>query len=236
MPYYRRGYNYGRRRYRGGYRRYTQLAKPFRPLGGLPGRHATRLRYVAGFTLNAAAGSISLSRFRCNSVWAPQQTGGHQPAGFDTLTQMYNKSTVLSSKISVVQTSNVSAAINPGIWGLHIELDTASPSDVTAAHAAGLNNAVMELNRTKWQRTVSGQPDKEGRLTMHASMKSLFREQSLFTSDEYEADNVSVPIKQAWFTLWLMSVDNVNDPGEQHFTANVDYLVVWHDPKNAVKS
>lgn len=68
---------------------------------GFPQQIKVRMKYVDEFVLSSTAGSTATQTFRMNSIFDPDYTGvGHQPYGHDQWTPLYNKYTVLGSKLT----------------------------------------------------------------------------------------------------------------------------------------
>ncbi len=74
----------------------------------LPTRFRANLRYsqTAAFTTGAAGVTGTGQLWRLNSLFDPDQTGvGHQPYGFDVLTQYYSKYLVVAARWTITATT-----------------------------------------------------------------------------------------------------------------------------------
>lgn len=83
-----------RRRYR------SKIKKPIAL--GFPKRQMVRLKYSDTMQLTPGLASAAEYTYRCNSLFDPDSTGvGHQPRTFDQWALLYNKYTVIGSKITI---------------------------------------------------------------------------------------------------------------------------------------
>lgn len=72
-----------------------------RGIFGFPEEFTTHIRYVDVFALTSSSGGIGKQYMRMNSLFDPDQTGtGHQPYYFDQFAALYNRYTVLGSKLT----------------------------------------------------------------------------------------------------------------------------------------
>ena len=72
-----------------------------RGIFGFPDEFITTIRYVDVYTLTSASNGIAKQYMRMNSLFDPDQTGtGHQPYYFDQFAALYNRYTVLGSKLT----------------------------------------------------------------------------------------------------------------------------------------
>lgn len=70
---------------------------------GFPNSIITKLRYGTYITLTGTTGARGLNVFIANGLFDPDSTGiGHQPMWFDNYSNLYNRYTVIGSKITAV--------------------------------------------------------------------------------------------------------------------------------------
>lgn len=90
----------------------------------VPEKSIATLKYSDTFSNSGTVNSWYSWTFAANSLYDPDATGGgHQPMGFDQLSLMYNRYSVLSSWI-IVHVSNLQGSQN--VYGILIRESTAS--------------------------------------------------------------------------------------------------------------
>jgi len=115
----------------------VQKTAPQRGVFGFPDEFTTRLRYAEVITLTSASNGVGKYCFRMNSIFDPDQTGtGHQPYYYDQLSALYNRYTVLGSKLTCefsVQPSAIATAqpSGPCVIGVVTDDDASIGSTVT---------------------------------------------------------------------------------------------------------
>ena len=92
-----------------------------RGIFGFPDEFITTIRYVDVYTLTSASNGIAKQYMRMNSLFDPDQTGtGHQPYYFDQFAALYNRYTVLGSKLtaefSLLPSDCYSSAVRPSCY------------------------------------------------------------------------------------------------------------------------
>lgn len=104
----------------------SRIKKPGKNIFGFPETLITRLRYCENYTLTSASGAVAKQIMRMNSPYDPDQTNiGHQAMWVDTYSTVYNKYTVLGSKLTVTfcivpnttSTTQPSAPVTIGVVG-----------------------------------------------------------------------------------------------------------------------
>lgn len=92
------------------------------PRAGFPRQRMAKLRYVARINLNPGAGnSVAHAVYRGNDLYDPSYAlGGHQPMGFDELTEIYQKYRVVGSKfrVSALPSSSNAGGYNQHLFGV----------------------------------------------------------------------------------------------------------------------
>lgn len=125
----------------------TQMASRRMPLlqrniNGFPDNLVTTLRYVDVYTLTVQSGSFGKQVWSFNSINDPDVTGvGHQPMFHDQYQAVYNRYTVLGSKIKVTFVPQNSTG-GPYVVGVMCTPDTTSSTTVST---------IMESNKSTHQ-------------------------------------------------------------------------------------
>lgn len=208
------------------------------PLGGFPNKLLARLRYCQTFQLNPGIGGIAVQEFRANSIYDPDKSGtGHQPSNRDRLigtNGLYDRYTVLGSKATVFTDVFQGVATGtPGLLALHLSQDG---QDMATAHASGGVDNVCEQPHTA--RSVkhllyanTGAPYK---LKRHFSAQKFFGiDKKLVGMTPYSSDAETNPAEGAFFEVAYMSNDDSADPTAKTFQIQIDYIVMFTEPKLA---
>lgn len=230
MVFKRRPYRrYSRRRPRKSYRRpaaprrRTHRYMPF----VLPSRYSCRLRYVDEISINSDSGVVKVHDFRANDLYDPNCTGaGHQPMGFDTLTQNYDHFTVIGSKITVKPVFDQSSSnAVPGYWGVAL-VDAIGTYDNTSA------TTLFENERVGRPRTygILNQTVIQNQTVRTFSLKRFFNVGSGVDDDRFQCDSGNSPPECAYFEVYVAPIAG-NDPGTLKFIVTIEFIVVCHEPK-----
>ncbi len=195
----------------------------FRPLGLT---QTAKLKYVEQLSLNPSLGLSGNYIFSANGCYDPNITGvGHQPYGFDQLMAMYNHYTVVGSKCVVKMAS--SQAI-PFYAGIMLRPD---PTPIS------LNtDALLEQPGNKMKLIGYGQSGTSGGPNY---MKCNFSTRKFFTKNRgaivedfaLRGDASTNPLEQAYYHVLLQPQFITDDLGTQGFTVEIEYSVVFTEPK-----
>jgi len=212
------------------------------PLGGLPNIWKARLRYCSQLIFDASSPTSSpfsngcyINTIRANSVYDPELTGvGHQPQGLDQLFTWYNHATVIGAKCSMTPIPSTVSNVIPGYYGILLSDDgqtVVSKVDI---------NALLEDKALKTRRpqlagfaydTMRGNATK----TAKFSAKKFFRKPNIVGDALYRHDSAGNPEEQAFFECYHAPVDT-NNPGASIFLVEVEYIVVFTEPKTLPQS
>lgn len=219
-----------RRTYR---RRRMVSARRYPVLSGFPSRKLVKLRYVdTGVNLDPGVGNIAQVVYRANSVYDPYQTGvGHQPMGFDQWAAIYNKYTVLGAKMTMTFTPLSTSNSIPGRMGILLSSDTAGTSAFTSINNL-LESKLVGMN-VKTYGLVENIGDKRYATSVKKfSAKKFFGKVNVVDGSANSADVTGNPGNEAYFIPWAAAQANAQDPAVATFTITIDYITLFHDPKN----
>jgi len=191
---------------------------------GMPRTFKTKLIYISEFVLDPTTTSV-VQVFRANDLYDPDYTGaGHQPRGFDELCQFYQRFTVLGSKIQIKQVQmpgGTASSYEPMYWGVDV---TRTPTELS-----GLNQTDV-IERTKsfklggiFYNTLTTTQTKSKKF----STKKHFAARNIVGDGAYYCTDSVSPTNQGYFTVWAASCMG-NNPGQQFFIAEIEYIVVCH--------
>lgn len=209
-------------------KRQRQISKAI-PIG-VPHKMLTKLRYFESINLtnSAGAGFVEYRTFRANSVFDPYYTGGgHQPRYFDQWMTMYQKCTVIGSKITVKWTSDENTSEDlVVITELNTDATTsADPQDI------------LESRKTGYK-TISPNNTPIGNVTRAFFDLKKMTSVSKPLSDSSLISTTSANPSQMWYYNLAAFRPSGSAAFTGTLTANVtiDYICVFHDPVNPTKS
>jgi hypothetical protein len=180
-------------------------------------------KYVDEFTLAGALGVMGNYRFRATGMFDPNHTaGGHQPAYFDILNQVYDYWIVNSSTIEIMVVPN-GAGIIPLAVGIALNDDlTTVPTSFTAYEESTLvkvNYLVPEAARPAV-------------INLDYSMNRSFptgNHRGLWGTSAAD------PVEEMVFNVFLQSVD-LTSSASAFIVAKVIYDVTWFKLRDLVTS
>lgn len=239
MPKRRRSTPFRRKFKRRRFKRRIKKRKRRLPIGGFPKSKVVRLRYVQQIKIDAhnLTGAPTAYVFRANSLYDPDftstVTAGHQPSNWDVWSPLYDHYTVLGSKIKVSPVNPTGDYVSPSAYMGILLSDTG-----TRAEGLLLQD-IMEQRLCKYSRVPVGRSTAFGRNDVNAffSAKKFFGKSraSILGDDTYKGGASSNPEDGAFFEVWCGSVAG-NDPAEQNFLVEIEYIAHLSEPKPAIYS
>ncbi len=207
---------------------------PQRPiLSGFPKSQVVKLRYVdTGLTLDPGVGLISEYVYRANSVFDPDFTGvGHQPMGFDEWANIYNRYTVLGSRITVYNTPATTTNVTPGYFGVVL-----SANSTPIASYTSIDNLLESKLAGKNWRTAGSTLTQTTRGNSQVVSKNFSAKNFFGVTDVNDGTGLSSviggnPTEHAHFGIYAASIDG-NNPGSLFLTVMIDYIVQFREPDN----
>jgi len=185
----------------------------------LPQSIVTKLRYSPGTAigLNPSLGTPTVSQFfRATSVNAPDFIGGHQPMGFDQMSAMYQRYTVLKSKIYVTFSQNANQFDNVTVFIRRLTSATTSDRD-----------AILETAHTQYR--ILGSDGAPKSLKMDFNFKKMFPGASVM-DDKYSALINADPSDNYYYEIGCFGTNASLDPLQILATVLIEYEVLFHDP------
>lgn len=192
---------------------------PKRSVTPFPKTRMVKLRYVTNIELDAAAGATTSYGFRSNDLYDPDYSGtGAQPYYFDQLMQMYNKFTVVGSKIKVTPFGATTTG-HYTIVGIYRDNDT-------TARTANLVES-MEAPGTKW--IGVGDSNQNPRvLTLTYSAKKTHGKNPIADPDLAGTASAS-PTNPDFFRIFCGCPTAATNPGSVTCNVVIEYYAVLHD-------
>lgn len=194
----------------------------------------TKLRFVNSETLNASASSIGWQHYSANSAFDPKAnatTGDHQPLGWDQYAALYDKYIVLGAKCTVEFLNVVDNNTLTEVSRIGIALTTDKTPSTDPDYLDTLPSTVSAI------------------LTPQIGYKKLVKKYSakkfngvtnVKDNDELGALTTASPSHQDYFQVFqapiVTSGTTFNDPAVIEFRVQIDYIVMFRDPKQFTKS
>lgn len=182
-----------------------------------------KLAYVQSSTFTPAAGLTTTRLFRCNDLYDPDFTGaGHQPMGFDEIIARYNHFTVVAANI-------------------HVKFIGGSVLYLAGIHLSGNTTVVVpgeelqERGRTKYQ-LVAPNGSRQAVIRYKFNAKRFFNVKSIVGESLYRGNSSSSPTENAFFHVFGGSHDGATTIGTIHYTARIEYIAVFTEPKQIGQS
>lgn len=191
--------------------------------GPLPNRVRARHLYQQTIECNPTAAAVAGGIYSANGMTTTLMGGGgHQPLGFDQMTQMYDHYIVVGSKISIrsVQTDAQNAAMF-----VYVTDDTSS---VLSAY-----QHICEVRSAKTARLVSNQV---ARLTKKINPLKFLGSKKKKWDDEVKGSVTANPAEGVFFVVGVGSIDAVTDPTATLVEVRIEYSVIWIEPKKLGQS
>lgn len=190
----------------------------------VPTRMFTKLKYVAGFTIDPVGPASSVFQVSANGCYNPT-TGGHQPRGFDQLMTMYSHYVVLGSrcKVSIAPQAN----LGPVAVGLSLMAGTSTYASI---------NDYQEYGNTVWKTQGSSTGNPTTILTKNFSAKRFLGRTSVLSDSTLKGDATSNPDEGAHFHIWAGAVDGLINPAPLVGTLEIEYLVALIEPIQPTQS
>ncbi len=175
-----------------------------RPIFGfIEPRSYTSLKYNTIINLSNAATTGASHKFKLNSIFDPDDTGaGHQPYGFDTVSSIYSKYTVIKVRYEI-EFGPTSNRLMVGIL-----TSSQSPTSVTTAATYTLA-AESPFSKSKVLAFSGGIPATfKGSVTMNELMG--LTPQQLISDDQYSASVTSDPSQLVYLMIFSYNPTSTN--------------------------
>lgn len=188
-----------------------------------------RVKFVYGDQLTgvtlSTAGSLFKLQFNMNSIYDPYYTGtGHQPRGYDQLSQLYEKYTVLNARAKVTFMNNGASDLYVGLGVRDSNSSSSVLNDELEYHGSkgGILQRKTDGTNPAGQNTVRS-------FSVSTNMKSFTGE------DDVYADNNSAlmganPTNQVILDVFATSIQAV--AGSFTVLVEITYDVMLREPKS----
>lgn len=206
---------------------------PRRPiLSGFPSKKLVKLRYVdTGVNLDAPSAGMAQTIYRANSCFDPYQpTGGHQPMGYDQWSAIYEKYTVLGSKITMKWNPLAVANLTPGRFGILLSTDTVGVTNFSTINSLLESKLIGNAYKT-FGPYDSATNNRACTTTKKFSAKRFFGKVNVVDGSANTALTSTNPGNEAYFIPWVAAIASAQDPEVATFTITIDYIVQFSNPR-----
>lgn len=212
-----------RKKRRDNYRLVTMYAP-----SGCPTQNIVKMRYVENISISSPLGVMGLFVFRANSIFDPNLTGtGHQPMGHDQMAALYQRYSVLGSKLHATIYLNTNGATNENTStavGVHLSKESGTIYTVYRNY--------IEANKGSWALLTKNRDVKE--LTSTFSAKKYFDVQDVKDNGTQHAGVGANPVREAFYKIFAQTV--TSDNSTVYATVVIDYIVQFSDPQSLGES
>lgn len=230
----RRGYS-GYRRYRrssnynSGYRRrYSTFSrKAVVPSGSyVPKSTHIKLEYQGEWVSTGNTATTYTTLFRANSLFDPDYSfGGQQPMGFDEWSAFYSTYKVIASKITIEAVNNIGSTIPTCSMVVYPSNSATTGTSTRMEATPGAKIRIVGMGSGKHE-SVS--------LVHYATTDRVFAGAIRDTSTLCAATGAD-PSKVWWWILQFCSSQSGQNV-QLRYKANIQYTVIFSDPKNLAMS
>lgn len=186
----------------------------------LPQTFKCNLRYTEYNKFQAYGIGTDTYVLRANSAFDPDYSfGGHQPRGWDQISQLYGKYVVLGSKLTVTFNNNLTT---PAIVGV---AEMATPTATTH------NEYVEGVNRVTYKQ-LSGNNGSSNQVTIveKHSPKRFFGISNVKDDDNLRAVTTANPINNAYWHMFYYDMGMATVNNAVFYTYQMEYIILFSEP------
>lgn len=188
---------------------------------GFPKKIVMSHKYSDNITLTSTSGAITNYIYSCNGLYDPNITAaGHQPQGFDNLTNLYGYYTVIGSKITCMIAPTLST-VAPMLCALFINNDTTVGAGINPVVAAEQSQA----RKSNIRLINQAQSDKNAYLVSSWSLKK-FHGSGKVDGLSYRGDSGANPTEQDYYIINAQSAD-ASTTTSIRIIVQIQYIAVW---------
>ncbi|MBV6343541.1 hypothetical protein [Candidatus Magnetobacterium casense] len=202
----------------------------------------TEVNYCDYFSMNPTLGAATSTLFLANGLYDPTvSSGGHQPHGYDYLSQIYDNWQVLSSTIEValfskiVSTVQVSGTgpVNAQLVGSFLSIGVRD----TSTTMTGLLTTLTDiLERPNIKTVFVNSNDTPTTIRASFSMPKFYGRSRGLDDSDITGTTSADPTDKVYYHVIFGSNNGTDDLESHNFVARIKYKCRWFNPKNLVQS
>jgi len=203
---------------------------------GLPNRLRTTLTYSEQISLNPGISTPANYYFRANDVYDPNFTStGHQPKGFDQFSQFYNHFIVEKARLKayVMQPTATTTGLQIAAVGLF-----AGSGDLSTLYSNSAGSPAANLLESKQTNKIDWLFAGSTSLSpLWKPLKCTFNHRDWFgkvadpSDADFQGSASASPTEIVFFGVTMASWDNTVDTDAVIVLVDIEYDVVWAEPK-----
>lgn len=182
-------------------------------------------RYASpAYALAHATTAAGVGVFSANGLYDPDISGvGQQPLGFDQMSAMYHRYTVINAQIRVVF-SGTTTETRKHIVG------------VTALRSTSVQSRKYYMEgHSSWDiLPQSNITDDTREVMLSVSIPQFFGVTKIMSEKDLSGTASNNPIQQLYFHVW--AADEVSGTGNVIATIEIAYTAIWHEPETVTTS
>lgn len=170
-------------------------------------------------------GTIAEYFFSANGMYDPNITGvGHQPIGFDEISNFFDHYTVIYSKITIAWENNSTRGC---IVGVKVNDNTTSNGTITN---------FIENGNNKWTSMPQAATGGEVRMmTMDVVPHKFLGRPNPLSEDDLRGSATSNPAEQCYWQLGFGTKENTSSQAARALV-QIDYVAIWTEPTDLSQS
>jgi hypothetical protein len=225
----------------------TNLVRPPRSLtpgyGGPFGQvFDNEVNYCDYFSMNPSAGAPTSTLFLANGIFDPTfALGGHQPHGYDYLSQLYDSWQVLSSTIEVVlypqlavsALINGSGFVNNQIIGSFMSIGVRDTPQIMTGSLTTLTDVLERPNLKTVFVNSNSEPTK---IRASFSMPKFYGRARGMDDAEITGSTLADPNDKVYYHIIFGPNEGTTNLDSHQFVCRIKYKCRWFNPKNLVQS
>jgi len=197
----------------------------------------TELSYADYFSMNPTIGGTTSTLFLANGLVDPYVAlGGHQPAGFDYLSDLYENFQVLSSIIEVViypkiqatQLNAGSGTVNANLIGGFLSIGV---RDSATTIAGTLTTLTDILERPNIKTKFINSNDSPTAIRANFSMPKFYGRTRGLDDADITGNGILDPVDKVYYHVIFGPPDGSTDLESHQFVARLKYKCRWFNPK-----
>ena len=193
---------------------------------GFPNKILVKHKYCQNVGLTSTTGTFASTQFKCNGMFQPPASGGHQPMYFDQMTALYDHFVVIASKCKIiVSPDSASAMTKPAVVGLYVNDDTSVQYTSTTG--------VQEYQKGK-TKLINWNAVKPISLSEYWSAKKYFGKNPL-SNDNLQGSASADPAEMSYYTICLQDV-TTTQTCTVDILVEIEYIAIWKELKDISQS
>lgn len=194
-----------------------------------PATYIAKHRYVETFTLDPGIGTPDVAYYSATNLFDPTvAAGGHQPLGYDSLTPIYDRWTVLGAKATIRFVSGDDSSNGCNMVYCYINDDSG---------AVLTYDTVLEQNKGVVRTLTSANAKQTTAIVQKFSTKKFFGVADVKDNAQLKGHSAgTAPENNAYFVVGAQGIQSGANPTAINCNIVIDYIVMWTERKDLAQS